>query len=117
MVIFYSQFYEIESYDKKRQTIDNKDIRPFQGRGTSRQAGGGFLKASIHCPSVGLSYEKCPRPNFLVRLLNKKVIALLDCVSNHFSIDKLTSAYRTQPKHNPISRLFVLPGTIPHGVR
>jgi hypothetical protein len=29
--------------DKKRQTHDNKDIRPFQGRGTMRMHGGGFF--------------------------------------------------------------------------
>ena len=28
---------------KQRQTNDNKNIRPFQGRGTSRKAGGGFF--------------------------------------------------------------------------
>jgi hypothetical protein len=35
--------------DKKRQTIDNKDIRPFQGRGTvARQRnGGGFYPREV----------------------------------------------------------------------
>ncbi|WP_303816209.1 hypothetical protein, partial [Acidaminococcus timonensis] len=31
---------------QQRQTLDTKDIRPFQGRGTSRKAGGGFQTPS-----------------------------------------------------------------------
>ena len=41
-----------KSTDKKRQTIDNKDIRPFQGRGTvARQRnGGGFYSPIFFLP-------------------------------------------------------------------